>query len=426
MTKILLTNYPRFYQEPTFEKVGGDREKLHFMCGYDIKVDKKMVTQQIASDLITAMLTYDTVFIKSSNVWDVFQVWGSEYFKELLRGGVLKVIPDQKLNPVMMEKNNKWVPDYFSYTSGIQDINNHERFTAKDLEWGVVETIFHKFGFKGSEANAILLLLDENKVNIDAKKVSMEAKKETYHDINTTEFVDKYNIMRVNSVGLREFHKQRLLRLHELNTTCVMAGMIGADGIKTDGNISQIMAYKMSTLPLEEKFPDGVSAIKKVTLEKGFPDLGKLFIDGIIDLDDIIKLRGSFQGKIFRYWSKLDNYEEKLFREDIMNSVHNVLGGKVSNATRFVLTNIIGFISNIPGVVASAIDSYVLDKIFKGWHPNFFLDDKLKILIDKSIEKHEKEERKEKIKQMFKCVRPNDPCPCGSGKKFKKCHGKEL
>ena len=23
-------------------------------------------------------------------------------------------------------------------------------------------------------------------------------------------------------------------------------------------------------------------------------------------------------------------------------------------------------------------------------------------------------------------VKPNDPCPCGSGKKFKKCHGRGL
>ena len=22
-------------------------------------------------------------------------------------------------------------------------------------------------------------------------------------------------------------------------------------------------------------------------------------------------------------------------------------------------------------------------------------------------------------------VRPNDPCPCGSGKKYKRCHGQE-
>ncbi|MBF1563452.1 MAG: SEC-C domain-containing protein, partial [Prevotella salivae] len=25
-----------------------------------------------------------------------------------------------------------------------------------------------------------------------------------------------------------------------------------------------------------------------------------------------------------------------------------------------------------------------------------------------------------------KMPRPNDPCPCGSGKKFKNCHGRNL
>jgi uncharacterized protein len=26
--------------------------------------------------------------------------------------------------------------------------------------------------------------------------------------------------------------------------------------------------------------------------------------------------------------------------------------------------------------------------------------------------------------QTFASARPNDPCPCGSGKKFKQCHGR--
>ena len=28
-----------------------------------------------------------------------------------------------------------------------------------------------------------------------------------------------------------------------------------------------------------------------------------------------------------------------------------------------------------------------------------------------------------KIPDPYVNVKPNDPCPCGSGKKFKKCHG---
>ena len=37
------------------------------------------------------------------------------------------------------------------------------------------------------------------------------------------------------------------------------------------------------------------------------------------------------------------------------------------------------------------------------------------------------EEKKQKpIKRNVPKVGRNDPCPCGSGKKFKKCHGKEV
>lgn len=111
MTKILLTNYPRMYQDATFTRVGGN-EQLHIMCGYDINVDNHQTTLQIVNDLISAILTYDNVFIKVSNVWDVLSVFGSIYLKELLRDGILKIVPDQELNPVMMLKSDGWEPEF--------------------------------------------------------------------------------------------------------------------------------------------------------------------------------------------------------------------------------------------------------------------------------------------------------------------------
>jgi preprotein translocase subunit SecA len=33
-------------------------------------------------------------------------------------------------------------------------------------------------------------------------------------------------------------------------------------------------------------------------------------------------------------------------------------------------------------------------------------------------------EKAAKAKTDIPKVRPNDPCPCGSGKRYKKCHGK--
>lgn len=425
MTKILLTNYPRMYQDATFTRVGGN-EQLHIMCGYDINVDNHQITLQIVNDLISAILTYDNVFIKASNVWDVLSVFGSINLKELLRDGILKIVPDQELNPVMMLKSDGWEPEFFGHKSSTLDQTHRVFFEPSNKEFAEVETIFYEKGFHGIEANSVLMLLDENKVTINSDELKRRELIEMSRDIETKSFVDKYSITRTNNKGLREFHKQRLLRLHELNTTTIMAGMLYVDGVKTDGNISQLLSYKIAANPLIESRPDGISAIQEITKEKDFPDLGVLFHQGIIDLEDILKLRSSFQGKMFRYWNKLDNYEETELRKDVMNSVHNVLGSKLSNAVRFITTNVVGLCGFIPGLAASAFDSYIISKIAKGWHPNFFLDDKLKNLIERRIEVHEREEKAKLIREQFKGVRPNDPCPCGSGKKFKKCHGKFL
>lgn len=86
----------------------------------------------------------------------------------------------------------------------------------------------------------------------------------------------------------------------------------------------------------------------------------------------------------------------------------------------------IGLVSNITGIAASAFDSFILNRVANGWHPNFFLDDKIKASIDKCIKEKEKEEKQELLRQRFKGVGRNDPCPCGSGKKFKYCHGRDL
>ena len=68
-TKILLSNYPNIRQEVPFGQVGGN-ETIDIQCGYDIKVNAHQVTLQIASDLITAILAYDHVYIEGNHIWD--------------------------------------------------------------------------------------------------------------------------------------------------------------------------------------------------------------------------------------------------------------------------------------------------------------------------------------------------------------------
>ena len=183
------------------------------------------------------------------------------------------------------------------------------------------------------------------------------------------------------------------------------------------------MSQKCATV-FADKIKDGVTGIQSILKKKGFPDLGELFVDQVIDLEDILKLRNRLQGKLFRFWTLNDAYEEEQMQQDIMNSVHSVLQSKLMGAVRFITCNALGLINPAIGLASSAVDSFVLNKVLRGWHPNFFLDEKMKKSIDECIKRKEQEDKKTLLRERFKDVGRNDPCPCGSGKKFKRCHGK--
>jgi hypothetical protein len=167
-SKILLTNYPRIYQRPSFVMMGDNSRTIDIVCGYDVELDNHQVTLNIARDLIIALLTFDKIYIEGDHVWDILQVWGSEYVKELLRLHILCIIPDQELNPVMIrEGNGDWKHGFFPYAqSYILAGHENEPPSQEVHKWSHIENKFHHHGFQGIEANTILCLIDENSVDI--------------------------------------------------------------------------------------------------------------------------------------------------------------------------------------------------------------------------------------------------------------------
>lgn len=422
-SKILLTNYPRIKQYAQFENVD-TKKRLDIVVGYDIDLDSKIITEQIASDLITAILSYDKIYIEGTHISDIIQVWGSNYLKELLRLNIIQVIPDQTLNPSIINENNAFKVGFFPYTQGyIKNKESLKQFNPH--KWSHIESEFLRKNFYGQEANAILYLIDENSVNLNENEIAQWIKKETNLDLTNVSLLKQYGLVDPLLSKPIDIDYPKILRIHELNKAGVLASIIGVDSIKTDGEINNLLALKTLS-EFDKTHTNGIDALNKVSYEKGFPNLGKLFVNETIGLDHILKLRDSFQGKIFRYWLQTSEYEEILMRKEIMNSVHNVLGNRISNTVRMIGTSLIGVAGFLPGVLSSSFDSFVLEKISKGWHPNFFLDDKLKAMIDKSISTKEDERKSKLAQERFKGVGRNEPCPCGSAKKFKKCHGKNI
>ena len=426
-SKILITNYPNIYQRPSFEMVGDKSKTLNVVCGYDIQINNHEVTLQIARDLITALLSFDKIYIEGNHIGDIIQVWGSNYVKELLRLHLLCIIPDQELNPVMVQENGgEWKHGFISYPQESVPIGQEYKPIKSNInKWSHIENRFQKIGFQGLEAKTILYLIDENSVNIGNPDIfTKKVNDETNRDILNPLFLRDSNFYRQRLDGKWEYNQVSRVRLQELNKSVILAEILGIDNIKMDAAINELMVRKTISA-FSKTIHSGTDVLLKLEQQKGFPDLGELFVNNIIGLDEILKLRDDFQGKIFRYWAKQSAYDEDLMRKEIMNSVDNILGFKLINPIRMLACNIIGLLGFIPGLVASAVDGYILNAISKGWHPNFFLDDKLKKMIDECVKKEERIAKIRMRDETFKGIGRNEPCPCGSGKKYKECHGKD-
>ncbi|HEY3932531.1 MAG TPA: SEC-C metal-binding domain-containing protein [Verrucomicrobiae bacterium] len=169
---------------------------------------------------------------------------------------------------------------------------------------------------------------------------------------------------------------------------------------------------------------DTISLFQKVLEEKRIPDFSRLYLAGILSIEDVLLFRDNIHGEKFRHWYLTTHYDSEKVHEVLLSK--NIPQSILTKWLRFIIPNAIG-IANAPvGIVAGAIDSFIIDKIVGGWHPNIFLDDILKSEIDSRLKLHAEKTRRDSIKSRFPNVGRNDPCPCSSGKKFKRCCGEGL
>jgi len=80
-----------------------------------------------------------------------------------------------------------------------------------------------------------------------------------------------------------------------------------------------------------------------------------------------------------------------------------------------------GIIEPITGIASSYSNSFIADKFLKGYHPNLFLDNVLRKNIIAKQKSHKTKLTTQVIRKRKTKIGRNDPCICGSGKKYKRC-----
>lgn len=112
-----------------------------------------------------------------------------------------------------------------------------------------------------------------------------------------------------------------------------------------------------------------------------YPSIGDAFINRTISGKELIKLL--VEGDKFREWLKNVPIDSNLINKYIEEITKETLADKKwIKGTRFAVTQLFGLIP-VVGNIVSGIDTFLVEKLLKGWKPNHFIDKELKPLLKK-------------------------------------------
>lgn len=379
---------------PPFESI----EKLNFL-----------------NQFITSLLIHEKLIIKLDSLEELELLIGIENILRLFNDDALEIIDDGgTMVGFLVGRDGENILMNLSNCTGLQLEAIEQR-----LDKRYKGKIIHR------KLQPLLLNVEKKKIDVDGAWTGHLVENELDYDLNNQNLTKLLALKTESRVVIPDSDVLSFMRLCYLNKSLIYQNETNADFLLTEGFASDLLKSKIS--PILEKNIEPEKLFTKILSDKGIPDLGSLIIEGIIKFEQIIELRNSVDGKKFRHWFKEKGWDKKLVYEELMKYNSSIASKTWVQIVRWVYPNLIGLATNAAvGIGAAAFDSLIVDRLLKGWHPNFFLDDKLKEHIDSEIIDHLKNIDEERIiKRLGRKIGRNELCPCGSGKKFKRCCGKE-
>jgi hypothetical protein len=278
-------------------------------------------------------------------------------------------------------------------------------------------------------------LLIDNVVELSVKEIAGSLSEETYSDILGSAHLRELFLLRNAGRSMKSLlgigpdqvtiyspnlppssaevpEIRSVLRVGYENLLLSIGTAVGAsDIVGGDGALTVLRAKGQRLgLPLE-----GVRAFTQIQSISGVPNIGSAFANKRLTPAELIGLRHSPHCQSLRDWfasgSPAETADETVARFVATVGQQSWIESTPAKVLRFAATTGLGFLEPVSGTIASAVDSFLLSKWFPGKSPRLFLK-AAGVVISKAP-------------SVTAPTRPspNGPCPCGSGRKFKRCHG---
>ena len=377
-----------------------------YIYGYEDNKTEKEKQKKVIQSLLTSLLMHDDIYLTFSDFRQVIDYIGQEDAFLLLSLKCLKILSDQHIEPVISVGEDRFT---FSTIHRIGDEIEKFENSLKDSDFSS-ELQKQKF----------ILCTEDSLIKCDHEKLSQLIPREISSDLKNLNIREQLDINSQSTKDVSKYDIYKLLRVANISKGLIYQSEYNIGATTVDGYASKYLQTKLSHFSKEINSQTGDILLKILSI-KGIPDLTELYQKNILTMHDIINIRENFNGKVFRAWYYSIDYNQDQFLFHLTNIKKD---GRFKQFSRWLIPNAIGLLSPVAGAAASALDSYIIEKIISGWQPNIFLDDILKEEINKKMVAHNRKIRKEEIIKRFGKVGRNEACPCQSGKKFKKCCGR--
>lgn len=376
----------------------------------------------IRSDILSALILHDVLCVAPLNIFNLLHLLGIDNCIDLLKSSAIEIYIDSgpELGPSVS------AVQHGADTYKLLNMSPKNYDVLSVLEDGLSKiSLLPKSNLNKEKIKQILGLVICRIKPVNEFSKSNILFEETKYDLNNKNIATLFNIVSPNVNAIKKQELPLIMRMHYINKGIINAQTINSQSILIDAWAKSFLGEKLSPALQSHSFGFSTDVFQKVVLPtKRIPDLNTLFERGIINIRDILSFRKTSHGKLFRAWIKILEYRPDDVLESLLRKKPTSVKRSCAKLIRWVYPTIFGLINPIAGAAASFTDSYIVQKILEGWHPSLFLDDQFKFKIDRKIKQMDKNNLEANLTKAGIKVGRNDPCPCGSGKKFKKCCGK--
>jgi hypothetical protein len=419
-SKILLTNFSDPSVKITLTNQTQPDSKLLGLTGFELNLNPQQKEAEICDIILNSILVHDKVVIEGVNLSELVKIFGLDDVILLLKDECLELLNTIGLRPFLIKEGFTYRPIFYRNVTSNNEIIDSLGIAEKYLSSILVPK-------NKGKLDLLFVLAEKRQIQIDlatSEQIEKTILEELSFDLRNSNLTSNQNIITNDKNLIQETDKYKILRILTLNKALLLSQYSSTKNIKLEGGIYNYLNHKISPiLNQTQAFDKSFSLFKKILSDKKVPDVGELYRNKVLSITEILKMRNNLDGKVFRIWYNSTDYNERDVYNVLLQKNRSLKDKIAWKALGWIVPAAVGIASPALGVALSFSGSLYENLITK-WQPSLFLDDKLQSFIDEKISSHDRGIKDLELKNRFPKTNRNDPCPCGSKRKFKYCCGK--